>query len=528
MEFIVLQLRLIMKLQKPLNWLLFIEMSCELRNKISAHIFILLFLFLSSSTIAQNQNSLWCFGDSAGINFSDTSNLITFSSALDSRGSCVSIADSTGQLLFYANTRARLAGPTTLVWNNTNQLMEGGDSIIGEAWYNELIIIPYPGSNSLYYLFSVGAASSYGLYYSIIDMNENGGLGKVIQKNVQIHSYQTWDALTAIKHANGRDWWLITKDNRSGSPNGSNVFTEYLITDTGISEILQNSGSYVYGGAGTMSFSKFGNKFLFTTWAGLIETFDFDRCTGLFSNPIVVSGIRLTGSMLTIGSSFSPNGNTIYVSQNDTTSYLFQYDLTAANITASKDTLSMIASPKLAGGSLRLAPNDKIYWTCVWNNGVTNNYPYADTMYHTENMNLSVINDPNVVGSGCNFSLYSFNLGGKRCYWGLPNNPEYDLGPVVGSVCDSLVNGIVEIKNESIQLFPNPTSNQVTISSSTTFLGNQLKIINTIGKLMKTIKLPDNQNLTTISVEDLEPGIYTLEILNSTTILKTEKLVIIK
>ncbi len=123
-----------------------------------------------------------------------------------------------------------------------------------------------------------------------------------------------------------------------------------------------------------MTFSKTGNRFLFTTLAGLIEVLDFDRCTGQFSNPVIVSGIRLNGDMLTAGSAFSPNENVIYVSQNDTTSYLFQYDLTASNIAASKDTLSSNSfSPVYYAGFLRLAPNDKIYWSVLWNNGVTYN-----------------------------------------------------------------------------------------------------------------------------------------------------------
>lgn len=499
--------------RKPINWLLSIKNKCELRTRISAHIFIFCFALINNSAISQNQNSLWCFGDSAGINFSDTANLATFSTALDTRGSCVSIADSTGQLLFYANTRATLSGYTTRVWNKMNQLMDGGDTIIGRGWYNELIIIPFPGSTSKYYLFTAGVTSFLGLYYSVIDMNENGGLGKVIQKNVSIHSYETWDGLTAIKHANGRDWWLITKDNRSGSPNGSNVFTKYLITDIGITEMLQPSGNFVYGNSCTMTFSKSGAKFLFTTLAGLIEVFDFDRCSGLFSNPIIVTGVRLSGIILTIGSAFSPNENVIYVSQNDTTSYLFQYDLQAPNIDASKDTLSIIPSPKVAAGSLRLAPDDKVYWSCVWNNGVSYNYPYADTMYHTENMNLSVINTPDALGSACNFSLYGFYLGGKRTYWGLPNNPDYTMGAVAGSVCDSLSSDISEvIRNNSLySLYPNPSLGKVLISFSEKNFGNaEIQIIDVTGRVVLKNKLfvIDQE----IDLSFLTNGVYVVKI----------------
>ena len=512
MEFIIFQFPRVMELRRPAIWSLWINKKIrELRFNFSTLFFLFLVLQVHSG-FSQNQNNIWCFGDSAGINFSDTSNLITFSSALDSRGSCVSIADSSGQLLFYANTRATLPGFTTRVWNSTNQLMDGGDSIVGRGWYNELIIIPFPGSSSLYYLFSAGVTGFYGLFYSVIDMNENGGLGKVIQKNVPIHTYGTWDGLAAIKHANGRDWWLITKDNRSGSPNGSNVFTKYLITDTGITEILQPSGSFVYGSAGTMSFSRSGTKFLFATWAGLIEVFDFDRCTGLFSNPVVVSGVRLTGNKLTIGSAFSPNENVIYISQNDTTSYLFQYDLTAPNIATTKDTISTINSPKIAGGLLKLAPNDKIYWSCVWNNGVSNNYPYADTMFHTQNMNLSVISTPDSLGSACNFSLYGFYLGGKRTYWGLPNNPDYELGAEAGSVCDSLSNGLEGLTplEDHIVVYPNPFTNELNLLSKYP-IRTKLILRNALGQeiFRKTIGEKESINLSLLS-----DGIYFLELIS--------------
>ncbi|MBL0341517.1 MAG: hypothetical protein IPP71_11585 [Bacteroidetes bacterium] len=54
---------------------------------------------------SQKTNNVWCFGDSAGINFNNA-NILTGTSNVKSRGSAISIADSSGQLLFYAFTRA--------------------------------------------------------------------------------------------------------------------------------------------------------------------------------------------------------------------------------------------------------------------------------------------------------------------------------------------------------------------------------------------------------------------------------------
>ena len=53
-------------------------------------------------------------------------------------------------------------------------------------------------------------------------------------------------------------------------------------------------------------------------------------------------------------------------------------------------------------------------------------------------MNLSVINQPDSLGIACDFQPYSFYLGGKRTYRGLPNNPDYTLPAISGSPCDTL------------------------------------------------------------------------------------------
>ncbi|MBK6640279.1 MAG: hypothetical protein IPG39_03130 [Bacteroidetes bacterium] len=38
--------------------------------------------------------------------------------------------------------------------------MLNGDSIFGQAWYQELVIVPNPANDSTYYLFSIGVAGN--------------------------------------------------------------------------------------------------------------------------------------------------------------------------------------------------------------------------------------------------------------------------------------------------------------------------------------------------------------------------------
>jgi hypothetical protein len=100
---------------------------------------------------------------------------------------------------------------------------------------------------------------------------------------------------------------------------------------------------------------------------------------------------------------------------------------------------------------MRLAPDDKIYLSCAYVPLTAPMYPYADSLYNMYNMNLSVINSPDSLGVSCDFQPYSFYLGGRRTYWGLPNNPDYELSPLQGSVCDTLVS-ITEIPNHTSSL----------------------------------------------------------------------------
>jgi hypothetical protein len=391
---------------------------------------------------AQNRGNIWAFGDSAGINFNIPNNPVPITTGLRTRGSCVSICDTTGQLLFYANTRAAMAGNTTLVYNQLNQVMVNGDNIQGEGWYHELVIVPFPNDDDKFYLFSIGVtgSSSNGLNYSIIDMSLNNGLGEVIQKNIQLQSFDMVDCLSAVKHGNGRDWWLLFRK-FDGQGSSNSLFYQYLISPSGISSvILQSVGSQNSTNIGNIKFNKSANTFCYSNYAGLLELYDFDRCTGIISNPVTILPQNISAPWPALwGTEFSENGDILYVSAPRDTAFLFQFDLSSPNISASVVTLWTNSFPFDAAGSLKRGKDGKIYFTHGYNNGLQFPYPYVDTVYNMYNMNLGVINYPDSLGSASDFQPYSFNLGGRRTYWGLPNNPDYDMGPIVGSICDTIV-----------------------------------------------------------------------------------------
>jgi len=388
----------------------------------------------------QNRNAIWCFGDSALIDFNNPTMPVTGISGMKSRGSSTSIADTTGSLLFYAATRAGLSGNTTLVFDSSHAVMINGDSIVGEGWYQELTILPMPNSSSLAYLFSVGitGSSQTGFYYSIIDMTANSGLGAVLQKNVQLETFKCSDGLTALKHANGRDWWILIRNWN----NVNDKFYKYLVSPNGVSNaIIQNIGSPTNNGFGKMKFSKDGSRMAMINFAGLMEVYDFDRCTGIISNPVTIHPEPPTSPYGRFWScEFSPDGRFLYANTYSDNSALYQYNLIQPNPASMRILLDSIPNYSIGMGFLKLAPDDKIYFSMMYEClGVPNCYPFPDSIYNYVNMNLSVINYPDSLGTASGYAPFSFYLGGKRTYYGLPNNPDYDMPALAGSPCDTLV-----------------------------------------------------------------------------------------
>ena len=407
----------------------------------------------------QNSNAIWVFGDSTGIDFNSSTNPQTITTVIRSLGTCASIADSAGQLIMYAFTRRGQGDHSARIYNSNNVIIEGGDTIVGEGNMTEMIIVPMPNSPGVYYVFSTGMVftSIQGFYYTVVDMNLNGGLGKVIQKNVQLNNFRNADAVKAIKHGNGRDWWVLSKYS-SSPPSSFNRFYLYLITPSGISQpLIEDLNNALDGDLQKLTFNPEGSKLMQVNILGLMCEYDFDRCTGIISNPNIIFTEQSSNYDRTFWEgAYSPNGNIFYISTTDypplvDTINLLQYDLQSVNIPLSCDTLDVFIPP-IGTGAVRLASDGKIYFTRFYEWGFPG-YPYPDSVYNQVNMNLSVINSPDSLGAACNYQPFSFYLGGKRTYYGLPNNPDYTLGPITGSICDTLTSSVLELAGQTVNLY---------------------------------------------------------------------------
>ncbi|MBL0050904.1 MAG: hypothetical protein IPP29_04930 [Bacteroidetes bacterium] len=249
---------------------------------------VVILILFNANLIAQNQNSIWIFGDSAGIDFSNIQNPLPISSAMDGRGSCTAIADSNGNLILYSAVLGYLntADWNTRIFNTQHQIIQGCTSISGGSWYNELATIPRPNYSSQFYVFSVGLnkPNNQGCYYTLVDMSLNGGLGAVVAQNIKINNQKSGDCIQAIKHGNGRDWWIINKYASPNAPNHYNRFFVYLVTPDSIyPPTTTDFNDATDADFQKMVFNSDGTKFMNFNAAGYMSEFNFNRCTGNIS-----------------------------------------------------------------------------------------------------------------------------------------------------------------------------------------------------------------------------------------------------
>lgn len=335
------------------------------------------------------------------------------------------MCDEMGELLFYTNG--------VYVSSYANDTMMNGlklnpDNTVPQDRLSQgVLILPLPGNDHLYYMIHEVATFAptpyaytqiYRCFYSIVDMSQNGGLGKVIVKNkVLLQDTLCYGKITATRHANGRDWWiLLPKFDRS-------AFFRYLLTPAGIDTFpLQALGDNLISNSGQAVFSPDGSKYVRMNGVGnvigtYLDIFDFDRCEGLLSNyhRIFKTGLASTGV------SVSPNSRFLYLTN---TLSVLQYDLTAADVEASEILVAEhdgFESPLITNFyHPQIAPDGKIY---ICSNSSVDK--------------LHVIDYPDSAGLSCHLRQHAINLPTLNL-GSVPNHPNYRLGPLDDSACDTL------------------------------------------------------------------------------------------
>ncbi|MBK7887166.1 MAG: T9SS type A sorting domain-containing protein [Bacteroidetes bacterium] len=367
---------------------------------------------------------------------------------------------------------------------------------------NGNFFIPTPGDTSGYTLFHETeidpTSANCSLYYSTIDLKLDTGLGGVVSKNNLLPIDSLGWGLNACKHANGRDWWLFCLKNYG------NVIYKILYSTNGIASVDSQVLSSPANNGGILTqlpLNLSGELIAYSTYDNPVDRnsyvvlCDFDRCTGNFSNTRI---IPVSSGSYIWGMSFSPSGQYLYA---NTSGYIFQIQTTNLQVdtVAVYDGFSFpIPQAATTFGAEYLAANGKIYLTS--GNGV---------------QHLHEINYPDSAGLSCDVQQHAVSLGVWH-FRTVPNHPNYNLGPVVGSVCDTLAIGIEELKHDfKFSISPNPTSDgniklvYLLPQNKNGRETSRFEVYDITGQLVYKMNLPPWSTLQYVHLPELSNGVYT-------------------
>jgi hypothetical protein len=428
------------------------------------------------------------------------------------------ICDSaTGKLLFMCNGMQ--------VFDTLGNIIENGDSLVPPKFYKHnaypgttltqsSLIIP-KGNNGLYYVFiptvsdslynaiwaqQIGNKAAFDLLlYHVVDMNANGGAGKVIEKNKMLlqHTELHKTMMQACKHSNGVDWWLLKQGGY-----GTNEIIRFLVTKDSIyGPYVQQFNEPAYGTndqRGQFAFNADGTKFVaIQCKTNKLFLADFDRCTGELNNPKIFNvPIDSTGypildnqnylDSVGTGVCFSPNNQFIYVSKQ---ANIYQFEFNNSD--------SSLAWYNVKRGA-------DTTWNAFENYGLLSKGPDSRIYIGKGNgsfKQLSVIDKPNEKGLACSFCRKCLRIdnggGGSTAP---PNMPDYTLGPG-NKTCWPLATNQLSIQHEALEVYPNPSSSVLYIKNKQ---GKKKELFTMLGELLFTTTKDE------IDVSRYSKGVYYL------------------
>jgi gliding motility-associated-like protein len=378
----------------------------------------ILLILCSFTLFAQKEANIWYFGYSAGLDFnSGEPQVITNSNVITMWGTA-SMCDSLGNLLFYCDGRE--------VFNREHNIMSNGDNLFEDDRFvtQRILIVKFPGSENIYYIFCVGRGTTtsqgqYGLWYSKVDLTQEDGLGKIIQRKIMLNvAYDAQEKLTAIKHKDGESIWILTRKTIEGKYASFLLSASGLNTDPVISDAPQFPYSFAADTRGYMKVS-YDKKYLlsssFQSYPEMTtEICRFNDETGEIDYLyFIMKEDELLTKLYPFGIEFSPDSKLAYIAYTRRAGApidgidIYQYDMSKIEdpIAFSQSAILIGRGP---GIGLQLATDGKIY--CSYADGDPPDYN-----------KVSVIHKPWKRGIECTYQPDAIDLGSNQVRMCFPN-----------------------------------------------------------------------------------------------------------
>ena len=457
----------------------------------------------------------------------------------------IAMSDPEGKLLFYTNGNVIASAKTHKVMPNGKGLNEG-------SWYSDFPDLTANKPYQYYKYAVVPDKRQPGVYYQIhsllgdwtknispvlitkIDMNLKGGAGDVVYKNKVLYTDSVASPIDVIQHGNGVDWWIVLH-NIDGSAYHTLLLERDSIVQVQVQEVptfdVQKSwADTVRLGFYPIAVSTQGDRIIDCYTSTIHRLFHFDRCSGLLEYQdtfqtevytyITVDGKQRQGPVL--GFTFSPNDRFVYASS--VIGYM-QWDLEASSISASRcqlsgppfdvvDNYSVDKNPGLF--ILQQGPDGKIY-------------SIFEYTHH-------IIHQPDEKGAAADMCLAS-DQDPPSCFGvpymlGNPHLPNYRLGPLAGSGCDTITSTVTpEVPHATLTVRPNPVRGPVEVEVTLPNYQNEqmeLVLYDALGRPVHQHRLPAYAYIHRFDTSHLAPGVYLLQLRDHQRVIATERVVVME
>lgn len=361
-----------------------------------------------------NQN--WVFGRNAGLDFSTNPPTALSGNLINTFEGCASISDANGNLLMYTD------GVT--LWDGANTVRYSG--LLGDSSSTQsAIIVPDPGNSSRYYVFTMDGSSNANPpfnHFNGVRVDTSTTVWTIVLLNTLMTmpstaGFSPAEKLTAVPHRNCRDYWvvMVLQSGQVSNLNGVGTFRVYAINAAGVSFVGDTPFNVNIYDVGYLKSSPDGNSLAIGNGTqNNVLLFPFDNVTGAIN----VGGLRTiqvpttlpNNNRMAYGVEFSPNSKLLYYGNLATSStlslqgFVFQVDLSQAILTSTQVGVVPNGGGRYAIGALQRGIDGRIY------------------IAKDNESSLAAILNPDVVGTGCNFTDNYITLPANSvCNLGLPN-----------------------------------------------------------------------------------------------------------
>ncbi len=513
----------------------------------------LLVILIDMGAYGQQYDRHWLGGE--GTVFSDTAiailmkfedNGITYSnfhSELIHDRSVIAMSNAAGELQFYTN------GNAVASWDNS--IMLGGkgfnqgseyddfDSFFGDTVINDTYlpytyqVIPDADDGNIYYMIHAfiveegecSLAHVPKMQISKIDMSANSGRGEVFYKNHYFDEELVGPCFAMVRHGNGRDWWVVLRRldglaYRSVLLQRDSVVQVVQSSVPGLSSSWFDCADWWTTNRNLLTASRDGSRMVDIYGHGWAKLLDFDRCSGAVSLVDTIhtgiTQLEVSGGFIfeydIYGFEFSSSGRYLYgIGFGEAA----QWDLWAGDIAASK--------VKLGGVPWALDENQNVMEGTPGGSASFAHGPDGRIYNLFRNMH-SIIEYPDEPGEASGLCLAADSppscLGVPYNIFSTPH-PNYRLGPLTGSGCDTILSSTkppLAGSGYGVVASPSVASGQAEVSITLPSYGGgtaELQVVDMLGRVVYQHRFPPYAYLHSLEVSGWPVGLYNVVLLEN-------------